>query len=83
MDCLFLYAFINKLTIDKDFLLELDDFQFVSESFLCSIIDYFIDYINLISLTREMPDIYLGAVAIEDKLMVIYNHTSYSHEVFY
>ncbi|WP_115028037.1 LuxR C-terminal-related transcriptional regulator [Acetobacterium bakii] len=70
-----LSLFVNKLSIKKDIVLVLDDFQMVSDEFLISTINYFIknmpDNIHLVLLTREIPEIYLGELAIEDKLMLI------------
>ena len=66
---------VNKLIMEKDIVLVLDDFHMISDQFLISTIDFFIENmpenIHLVLLTREMPEIYLGEVAIEDKLMVI------------
>ena len=68
-------VFVNKLSIEEDILLVLDDFQMISDSFLISTINYFIENmpenIHLVLLTREIPDIYLGTLAIEGKIMVI------------
>ncbi len=70
-----LSLFVNKLNSEKDIVLILDDFQMVSDNFLISTINYFIenmpDNIHLVLLTRIIPEIYLGELAIEDKLMVI------------
>lgn len=66
---------VNKLGVEEDIILVLDDFQVISDPFLISTIDYFIDNMpnnmHLVLLTREMPDIYLGALAVEDKILVM------------
>ncbi|AOR24481.1 helix-turn-helix transcriptional regulator [Clostridium taeniosporum] len=66
---------INKLFIKEDIFLVIDDFQMISDSFLISTINYFIENmsenIHLILLTREIPDIYLGTLAIEGNVIII------------
>ncbi|SEW14636.1 LuxR C-terminal-related transcriptional regulator [[Clostridium] fimetarium] len=66
---------VNKLSMEKEIVLVLDDFHMISDEFLISTINFFVENMpenmHLVLLTREMPEIYLGEVAIEDKLMVI------------
>jgi len=70
-----LSLFVNRLNLKKEFVLVLDDFQIVTDAFLISTIDYFIENIpsniHLVMLTRELPQIYLGEIAIEDNLIII------------
>lgn len=66
--------FANGLN-NKKVILVLDDFQVITDDFLISTIDFFIknlpEQIHLVLLTRTMPEIYLGELAIEDNLMVL------------
>jgi len=70
-----LSLFVNKLSMEKDIVLVLDDFQMISDPFLISTINFFIENMpanmHLVLLTREMPGIYLGELAIENQLLVI------------
>ncbi|MBU4439981.1 MAG: LuxR C-terminal-related transcriptional regulator [Firmicutes bacterium] len=67
--------FLSRLKNDEEIVLVLDEFQIVSDHFLVSTIDYFIenmpDQLHLVLLTREMPPLYLGQLAIENKLLLI------------
>jgi len=67
--------FLSRLKTDADIVLVLDEFQIVSDAFLVSTIDYFIEnmpeQLHLVLLTREMLPIYLGQLAIENRLMLI------------
>jgi LuxR family transcriptional regulator, maltose regulon positive regulatory protein len=70
-----LSLFMNKLCTQTDIILVLDDFHFISETFLISTIDYFIknmpNNMHLVFLTRELPNIYLGTLSLEDRIMFI------------
>ncbi|MBC3798138.1 hypothetical protein [Acetobacterium tundrae] len=67
--------FLSRLNTEEEIVLVLDEFQIVSDAFLVSTIDYFIenmpDQLHLVLLTREMPPIYLGQLAIENRLLLI------------
>lgn len=67
--------FLSRLKTDEEIVLVLDEFQVVADHFLVSTIDYFIenmpDQLHLVLLTREMPPLYLGQLAIENKLLLI------------
>jgi LuxR family maltose regulon positive regulatory protein len=66
---------LSKLNMNQDLLLILDDFQIITDEFLISTINYFIenmpDNLHIIFLTRDMPELYFGGLAIENKLLVI------------
>ncbi len=66
---------ISRLRHESHIILVLDDFQVITEPFLISTIDYFIgilpDNLHLVFLTRNMPDIYLGTLAVEDNILVL------------
>lgn len=66
---------ISRLKYEGHIILVLDDFQVIREPFLISTIDYFIgilpDNLHLVFLTRNMPDIYLGTLAVEDNILVL------------
>ncbi|MHB8062239.1 MAG: MalT transcriptional regulator family protein, partial [Ruminiclostridium sp.] len=70
-----LSLFMNRLCVQTDIILVIDDFHVISEPFLISTIDYFIknmpDNLHLVFLSRELPNIYLGALSLEDKIMFI------------
>ncbi|MFA9377295.1 MAG: LuxR C-terminal-related transcriptional regulator [Lachnotalea sp.] len=70
-----LSLFVNKLSVEKDIVLVLDDFQIVTDAFLISTIDYFIENMpfnmHLVLVAREIPQIYLGEIAIEDNLIIM------------
>lgn len=70
-----LTVFINQLSMDNYITLVLDDFHFIKDKFLIKTIDYFInnlpDNIHLILLSREIPEIYLGTLTMENKLLLI------------
>lgn len=67
--------YMNKIDREQDITVVLDDFQCITEKFLISTIDFLIqnmpDNLHLVLLTRAMPDIYLGTVSMEDKLLFI------------
>ncbi|AFA49920.1 LuxR C-terminal-related transcriptional regulator [Acetobacterium woodii] len=67
--------FLNHLKAEEEIVLVLDDFQIVADDFLISTIDYFIKnmprQLHLVLLTREMPTLYLGQLAIENRLLLI------------
>ncbi|BCN31023.1 LuxR C-terminal-related transcriptional regulator [Anaeromicropila herbilytica] len=69
-----LSLFVNKLNINHDIVLVLDDFQVITDEFLISTINFFLENmpecVHLVLLTRELPEIYLGALAIEDQLLI-------------
>ena len=70
-----LTMYVNKLYQKEDVFLVLDDFQYVTEEFLISTIDFFItnmpDNLHLILLSRVIPDINLGTLSMEDNLLLI------------
>jgi LuxR family maltose regulon positive regulatory protein len=70
-----LSLFLQKLNGEKDIIIIFDDFQTISDPFLISTMDYFIENmpenIHLVLLTREMPEIYLGSLAMEGSILVI------------
>ncbi len=70
-----LSLFLNKLYSGQDIILIFDDFQVITEAFLISTIDYFIENmpenLHLVFLTRNMPDIYLGSLAMEGNILVL------------
>lgn len=70
-----LSMYINKMCLEKDIVLILDDFQIVEEEFLISTIDFLIenlpDNLHLVLITRTLPGINLGTIMMEDKLLLI------------
>ncbi len=66
---------INGLDNQKDIFIVLDDFYYVTDSFLLHTIDFFLknvsDNIHLILITRHEPLLYLGALNMEGRLLVI------------
>lgn len=70
-----LALFPGKLGSSKDIILVFDDFQVITDKFLISTIDYFIENmpenLHLVFLTRNMPEIYLGALAVEGSILVL------------
>lgn len=70
-----LSMYINKLNQEKDIVLVLDDFHNISDKFLLSTIDFFIDNMpnrfHLVMLTRVMPQIYLGTLSMDNQLLLI------------
>jgi len=66
---------INGLNNKEHIFIVLDDIYYVTDSFLIHTIDFFLknvsDNVHLIMLTRHEPLLYLGAVNMEGKLLVI------------
>lgn len=66
---------INGLNNKEDIFIVLDDIYYVTDSFLIHTIDFFLrnvsDNVHLIMLTRYEPILYLGAINMEGKLLVI------------
>jgi LuxR family maltose regulon positive regulatory protein len=66
---------LDKLSSAGELSLVLDDFQMVKEPFLIATIDSFIknmsDNVHLIFLTRDLPEIYLGTLYIEDSVLIL------------
>lgn len=71
----FLPLFINKINHDTNIILVLDDFHMITEPFLISTLDYFIENLpenlHLVLLTRNLPAIYLGSMAAEGSILVL------------
>ncbi|OPJ63063.1 LuxR C-terminal-related transcriptional regulator [Clostridium oryzae] len=66
---------INDLNIDENIFIVLDDFYNITDSSLLQSIEFFLkhmsDNIHMILLTRQEPLLYLGALNMEGKLLVI------------
>ncbi|HEX3021271.1 MAG TPA: LuxR C-terminal-related transcriptional regulator [Lachnospiraceae bacterium] len=66
---------LDKLSSAGELSLVLDDFQMVKDPFLIATIDSFIknmsDNVHLIFLTRDLPEIYLGTLYIEDSVLIL------------
>jgi LuxR family maltose regulon positive regulatory protein len=71
----FLPLLLNKLNHETRIILVLDDFHVITDPFLVSTLDYFIenlpDNLHLVLLTRNLPAIYLGALAAEGGILVL------------
>lgn len=72
---MFLVAILNLLDINEDIYIVLEDFYYIKEKFLIETINFFIKNlslnVHLIIITRESPDIYLGAISMEGRLLSI------------
>lgn len=70
-----LSLFSSKIIPEKEIILVLDDFQVITDEFLISTIDYFIenlpDNIHLVFLTRNLPALYLGNLAMEGNILIL------------
>lgn len=66
---------INYLDINDDIIFVFDDFQHITDPYLSSTIEYFIknspDSIRIVLLSREQPKMYLGDLAMHEKLLEI------------
>ena len=66
---------INELDNLDDIFIVLDDFYYLTDSFLIHTIEFFLknvsDNVHLILITRQEPLLYLGAINMEGKLLVI------------
>lgn len=65
----------SKITEEKEVILVLDDFQWIQEKYLLSLLDSFLTMLpknfHLVILSREMPGIYLGSMYMEGSLLLI------------
>lgn len=70
---------LSRLDKDRCIMLVLDDFQMITDDYLIATLDKFIeqmpDNLHIVLLTREMPAIYLGALAMADQLLIIEEDT--------
>jgi LuxR family transcriptional regulator, maltose regulon positive regulatory protein len=66
---------INELDNLEDIFIVLDDFYYVTDSFLLHTLDFFLknvsNNVHLILLTRQEPPLYLGSLNMEGRLLVI------------
>ncbi|MBC8060801.1 MAG: hypothetical protein H7Y18_09060 [Clostridiaceae bacterium] len=66
---------INRLDNQEDIFIVLDDFYYITDSFLLHTIDFFLknvsDNIHIILLTRQEPLLYLGAINMKGRLLVM------------
>lgn len=67
--------FADALNPEADVLIVLDDFQTMKDAFLLETLQYFFTImpsrIHVVLLTREMPDMYLGGLIMDGRLLVI------------
>ena len=71
----FLVLLINELTLHQEIFVILDDFHYITDSFLLETIDFFIKYspdnLHLIMLSRNKPSLYLGGLNMAGTLLMI------------
>ncbi len=70
-----LTVYMNRMLQEKSIILVLDDFHVISDPFTLSTIDYFItnmpSNLHLVLLTRNLPELNLGTVSMEDELLML------------
>lgn len=66
---------VNKLEQQETFFLVLDDFQHIKDQQLIATLNFFIanmpSNMHLVLLCRQLPDIYLGTLSLENELLLI------------